>query len=138
MAQAFEFIANHYILVSIFIALLVAFFVNEGKQGGSAISSTNLVTLVNRENALVLDVRDSAEFGAGHIVSAVNIPYGVFDLRAAEIDNEKERPVVVVCKIGQHSGAVGKKLRTRGFVDVRRLSGGISEWSASNLPLVKG
>jgi len=44
----------------------------------------------------------------------------------------------VVCKIGQHSGTVGRKLGQLGFEDVRRLSGGMTEWSSAGLPVVKG
>ncbi|MEX2365655.1 MAG: rhodanese-like domain-containing protein [Pseudohongiellaceae bacterium] len=136
--QLFEFVGNHLILVGVFVFLLVAFFVNESKQGGAVIATGGLVTLINREDALVLDVRDSKDFAQGHIVGAVNIPYGSIDNRMAEVEDFKERPVVVVCKMGQHAGAVGKKLRARGFENVRRLSGGMAEWFAANLPVVKG
>lgn len=135
--QLFEFIGNHFILVSIFLFLLVAFFVNEGKQGGAAISTNNLVSLVNREDAVVLDLRDSKDYGAGHIAGALNIPYGSIDSRLGEIESHKQKPVVLVCKMGQHSGAIGKKLRAQGFENVRRLSGGMAEWSANSLPVVK-
>lgn len=137
MDQLFEFVSNHYILVALFVVLLFVFFINEGKQGGAAISTSNLVTLVNREGAVILDVRDSKEFGAGHIAGAVNIPHTAIDSRVGEIAAYKKKPVVLVCKMGQHSSGVGRKLKTQGFVYVRRLSGGMAEWSASNLPLVK-
>ena len=137
MEQFFEFIGNHFILVGVFIFLLVAFFVNEGKQGGAAIGTSNLVTLVNREGAVILDIRDNKEYSAGHIAGAVNMPYASVDSRIGELEDYKEKPVVVVCKMGQHSSSAGKKLKAQGFTDVRRLSGGMSEWSASNLPVVK-
>ena len=120
-----------------FIFLLVAFFVNEGKQGGAAIGTTNLVTLVNREGAVILDIRDNKEYSAGHIAGAVNMPFASVDSRIGELEDYKEKPVVIVCKMGQHSSSAGKKLKAQGFTDVRRLSGGMSEWSASNLPVVK-
>ena len=97
----------------------------------------SLVNLINREGATILDVRDSKEFGAGHITGAINIPYASFDGRASELEKFKDKPLVVVCKMGQHSGAIGRKLLAQGFEDVRRLSGGMSEWQASNLPMVK-
>ncbi|HAK50376.1 MAG TPA: rhodanese-like domain-containing protein [Gammaproteobacteria bacterium] len=137
MEQFFEFIGNHFILVGVFIFLLVAFFVNEGKQGGAAIGTTNLVTLVNREGAVILDIRDNKEYSAGHIAGAVNMPFASVDSRIGELEDYKEKPVVIVCKMGQHSSSAGKKLKAQGFTDVRRLSGGMSEWSASNLPVVK-
>ena len=135
--QIFEFIGNHFILVSIFVALLVAFVINEGKQGGAAISPSNLVNLVNREGAVIIDVRDMKEFGSGHIAGAINMPYVNIDSRIGELDPYKEKPVVLVCKMGQHAGGVGRKLKTQGFENVRRLSGGMAEWSANSLPVVK-
>lgn len=136
--QIFEFMINHFILVGIFFTLLFAFLVNEGKRGGASITSATLINLVNKENALVLDVRDKKDYSAGHIVDAVHIPYASLDQRMSEIEAFKERPIVIVCKMGQHSGAVGSKLKAKGFEDVRRLGGGMTEWTASNLPVVKG
>ena len=137
MEHLFEFIGNHYFLVGVFVFLILVFFINEGKQGGVSISTSNLVTLVNREDAVVVDIRDGKEFGAGHIAGAVSIPHTAVDSRIGELEGYKEKPVVLVCKAGQHSGPIGKKLKARGFGDVRRLSGGMAEWSASNLPVVK-
>ncbi len=135
--QIFEFIGNHFILVSIFVFLLVAFIINEGKQGGAAITPNSLVSLVNRDGAVIVDVRDSKEYGGGHIAGAVNMPYMAIDSRVGELEPYKEKPIVLVCKMGQHAGAVGRKLRAQGFEDVRRLSGGMAEWSANSLPVVK-
>ena len=135
--QIFEFVTNHYILVSLFIFLLVAFVINEGKQGGAAITPTNLVTLVNREDAVLVDIRDNKEFGAGHIAGALSIPLSSVDTRIGELEAYKNTPVVLVCKMGQHASATGRKLRAQGFSNVRRLSGGMAEWTANSLPVVK-
>ena len=137
VAQIFEFIGNHYILVSVFIFLLVAFIINEGKQGGAALTPNNLVNLVNREGAVIVDIRDNKEFGNGHIAGAVNIPFGTIDSRVGELHPYKEKPIVLVCKMGQHAGSIGRKLRAQGFEDVRRLSGGMAEWGANSLPVVR-
>ena len=75
MGQLFEFIGNHYILVVVFVALLFAFFINEGNLCGPKISTTSLVTLVNRDSALVIDVRETKDFNLGHIAGALNMPY---------------------------------------------------------------
>ena len=137
MEQFFEFIGNHYILVTVFLVLLFAFFINEGNLGGPKKCTSSLVNLVNRDGAIVIDVRETKDFNLGHIAGALNIPFASVDARLGELSNYKDRPLVLVCKMGQQSGAVGKKLKSNGFEDVRRLSGGMSEWSASNLPLIK-
>jgi rhodanese-related sulfurtransferase len=138
MDQLIVFVTNHPILVGTFLVLLVLFIRNESQRGGATVSAQALVNLVNREGALVLDVRDAKEFSAGHIVGAVNIPHGLLGGRLSELDKYKDKPVAIVCKMGQHSGAAGTVLRKAGFQHVSRLTGGITEWRNQNLPLVKG
>ena len=135
--QIFDFVTNHYVLVSFFVFLLVAFVINEGKQGGAAITPTNLVNLVNREGAMLLDIRDSKDYSSGHIAGAVSMPVSSIDARIGELESHKDKPVVLVCKMGQHASATGRKFKALGFENVRRLSGGMSEWTASSLPVVK-
>ncbi|MBT5702421.1 MAG: rhodanese-like domain-containing protein [Gammaproteobacteria bacterium] len=135
--QIFQFVSNHYILVSSFVFLLVAFVINEGKQGGAAITPTNLVNLVNREGAVLLDIRDPKEYSAGHIAGALSMPVSSIDARIGELESEKGKPVVLVCKMGQQASATGRKLKALGFENVRRLSGGMPEWTAGSLPVVK-
>ena len=135
--QLFEFIFNHYMLVSVFVFLLIAFMINENRRGGATVSPADLVNLINREDAVVLDIRDKKDFKEGHIVNSVNIPYASMSNSIQQLEKYKERKLVIVCKMGQHSSAIGKKLKELGFPEVQRLSGGIAEWRAGNLPLVK-
>jgi rhodanese-related sulfurtransferase len=138
MSQLFEFVGNHPILVGIFAVLLTLFIRNETQRGGRGVSPQELVNLVNKEGAVVLDVRDSKEFAAGHIVDAVNVPHTSLESRIAELEKYKEKPVTIVCKMGQHAGTAGAMLRKAGFASVSRLSGGMTEWRNQNLPVVKG
>ena len=135
--QLFEFAGNHYILVSILLFLIVVFVINEGKQGGAAITPTSLVTLVNREGAVIVDIRDGKEFSSGHIAGAVSMPFSSFASRMDELESFKDKPVVIVCKMGQHAGTIGRRLKAKGYENVRRLAGGMGEWTAGNLPVVK-
>ena len=137
MDQLFTFIGNHPFLVGAFVLLLALFIRNEMQRGGSSVTAQQLVDLVNRENALVLDVRDRKEFDAGHIVDAVNIPAAALESRLGELKEYADRPVIVVCKMGQHAGAAGIVLRKNEFTNVSRLAGGLAEWRNQNLPVVK-
>ena len=137
MEQVIEFAGNHPLLLGAFVVLLVVFIRNETQRGGRSVSAQELVNLVNREDAVIVDVRDKKEFDQGHIPHAVNIPYASIDSRMSELDDFKERPIVLACKMGQHSGPAGTALRKQGFVNVSRLSGGIAEWRNQNLPVVK-
>lgn len=138
MERFFEFLSNHPFLVGTFLLLLVLFIRNETRRGGRSVSPQQLVDMVNREDALVLDIRERKEFQAGHIVDSVNVPYSSLESRLDELKKHKERPVVVVCKMGQTAGAAGTLLRKQGFENVSRLTGGIAEWRNQSLPVVKG
>jgi len=137
MEEFFNFVSNHPILVGTFVVLLVLFIRNEMNRGGAVVGVQELVQLVNNENALVVDVRDKAEFDQGHIVDAINIPFASIETRADELNKHKDRPIVIACKMGQHSGAAGTALRKKGFENVSRLRGGVAEWRVQNLPVVK-
>ena len=137
MDQLFEFIGNHPILVAAFVLLLVLFIRNETKRGGRSVTAQQLVDLVNRENALVIDVRDKKDYDSGHIVDAVNIPFAALNNRVNELKKHRDRPIVVACKMGQHAGTAGTILRKNGFDNVSRLTGGVTEWRNQSLPVVK-
>lgn len=137
MDQLFVFIGNHPYLVGAFVVLLALFIRNEMSRGGATISAQELVQLVNNEGAVVVDVREKAEFDSGHIVDAINIPYASMESRLDELEKHKSKPIVLACKMGQHAGSAGTLLRKAGFEHVSRLRGGITEWRGQNLPVVK-
>lgn len=136
MDRLIEFAANHYLLVSAFFILWALFFMTESRRGGRALSPQAATHKINRENALVVDVRDPEEFRQGHIAGSVNIPLRELVDRSEELKG-KERPVVLVCKNGTQTGAAGKQLRARGVEDLWRISGGLTAWRGDNLPVVK-
>ncbi|PIE40807.1 MAG: sulfurtransferase [Gammaproteobacteria bacterium] len=136
MDRVIEFAINHPVLVGGFLGLLAAFIFLETRRGGKSVSSQQLTNLVNKEEALVLDVRDAKEFKEGHITGSKNIPFSALKNKLGEIDQFKDKPIVLVCKMGQHAAAAGRILSTSGFKDVRRLTGGVSAWKSDGLPLV--
>lgn len=138
MDQLFQFISHNPLLVGTFVLLLVLFIRNETRRGGQSVSPQQLVDMVNRQDAVVLDVRERKDFQAGHIVDSVNVPYSALESRVDELKKFKERPIVVTCKMGQTSGSAGTLLRKHGFDNVSRLTGGMAEWRNQNLPVVKG
>jgi len=137
MDRFIEFAVNHWILVSVFIGLLVAVLVNESRRGGRGVSSQQLTHLINRDSAVVIDVREVADYEVGHITGSLNIPYARLTDSLGQLDQHKQVPVILVCKMGQHSGEAGRILHAAGFEDVRRLTGGVGSWTADGLPLVK-
>ena len=89
MEQFFTFLGNHPLLVGTFVLLVVLFFRNESVRAGATVGTQELVRLVNKEDAIVLDVRDRTEFMEGHIVDAVNIPYASLESRVDELAKHK-------------------------------------------------
>ena len=132
----FVFISEQWILVSIFVLLIYAFAFSERLKGGKPISSHEVTRLMNSDQALLLDIREAKDFNEGHVTHALNIPFAKLDSRLGELEKHRGKLLVVADKLGQQAGAAGKKLRKAGF-DVRRLQGGMAEWSSQGLPLVK-
>ncbi|MGB4343223.1 MAG: rhodanese-like domain-containing protein [Moraxellaceae bacterium] len=137
MDRFLEFAVNHYLLVGTFVALLIAWIVTEMARGGQSVSPQGLSALVNQQNARVIDIRDPAEFKTGHITGSDNIPYSRIGERLEELKKELDRPIVIICNIGQTAGAAGSQLKTAGLTQVYKLEGGISNWKSQSLPLVK-
>jgi len=139
MEKLFEFAFNHWMLVTAFFALLAYALFLEGRRAGRKLSPQEVVQLLNREQAVLVDVRDRKDFREGHIRGSLHLPLSSLKERAGEIRKKNEEAqVVVVDKAGQHSGHAVKLLQSAGIEPVARLNGGISEWRASNLPLAKG
>ena len=137
MERVFEFAVNHYILVSLFVAFLLAILVLESRRGGAKISAQGAVNLINRDEAVVVDIRDRKDFNEGRITGAINIPLNSIKSRASELKKFKDKQIIVVDKMGQHSAMAVKQLNAEGYTNVVRLNGGVADWKASNLPLVK-
>ena len=137
MTRFFEFLANHWILAGLWILLLGALIAYLKAKSGKSVSPQQATLLANRENGVILDIRERKDFERGHIVDAINIPLAKLNERVVELDKKKDLPVVVVCQMGQHSGEALKILQAQGFARVSRMSGGMTEWIGQSLPLVK-
>ncbi|MBC3422599.1 MULTISPECIES: rhodanese-like domain-containing protein [unclassified Pseudomonas] len=136
VAHLIQFATDHFILVAIFFVLLILLLVNEIRRGGQSLSNGQLTALVNAEKGVVIDIRPSKEYSAGHIVGALNIPQDKVVGRIAELEKHKEKTLIIVDAMGQQSGTVCRELLKAGFT-AAKLSGGVSSWKADNLPLVK-
>lgn len=132
-----EFLIQQWHLAGALAVAVILLAIHESRRGGTSISPQQLSRLVNDQQAAVVDLRDAADFRKGHIVGAINIPYNKVDERWSELEKLREHPLILVCKIGQSASAVGKQLIAKKFPHVYRLGGGIGEWQASQMPLVK-
>lgn len=136
MENALIFVQEQFLLVIPLIALVFLLLRHEGAKGGQKLSCSQLIQAANANNALLLDVRDTAEYDAGHIVDAINIPHAKVAAGIQQLEKYRDKQIIVIDKLGQHSAAVVKTLTEKEFTAVR-LGGGLAEWQQDNLPLVK-
>ena len=140
MNRFFEYTTNHPFLVAaaaILAVLAVMFEMRQRSRGSNSIGTADAVRLQN-SGALLVDVRDSNDYEAGHIIEARHIPAAEIATRAESLKKFKEKPVIVYCDGGSASAAAARQLRASGFNKVVTLSGGLHSWRQENLPLVKG
>jgi rhodanese-related sulfurtransferase len=135
------FAGRHSILSLALLGLTLAIVFNELSafaRGFKALGPAALTALVNRDNALVVDLRPHADFEKGHIPGSKNVQPSQFDPEHKQIAAARSLPVVLVCKAGQASGDAARRLRKAGFERVYVLDGGIGAWQQADLPLAKG
>ncbi len=140
MQQYVEFAGNHPILVVIWIGLLLAIIVSYIQAMFSKlqfVTPTELTLLVNREDALVLDIRSNDDFKRGHITGARNIPLAQLSGQIGSLENAKDAPIIVVCQAGMSAQGAAKQLSAAGFSRVAVLTGGMGKWAEASLPVVK-
>jgi rhodanese-related sulfurtransferase len=135
-----EFIGNHYLLVAALVVVIVILLRTEIGQltrRYKMISPAELVRLINRDNALVIDVSPQADFDKGHIAGARHVALNLIDPEHKELAKVRELPVAVVCRSGMTAQGVCARLSKAGFTRVHCLEGGLNAWIAAELPIVK-
>lgn len=105
--------------------------------GGPRVNTLQATQMMNRENALVLDVREAKDYAAGHILGAKNLPLAQLEQRAGEFDKYKAKSVIVICDTGSVSARAVALLKGRGFSNVVNLAGGFRAWLQGGLPVEK-
>ncbi len=135
-----QFMQDNLIMVLIFLTsglmLLWSMFGNK-MRGIKEIDTASAVQLINRQNAVILDVREPNEFAEGHLLNAKLIPLKKLAERVGELEKYRNKPILVVCRSGQRAGTGTSFLNKAGFTQTYSLSGGIIAWQKANLPLEK-
>lgn len=131
-----EFIMNHYQLTAAFSVVLLLLLFNEWKEklsNANSILPSEVVTLINRQNAIVFDIRTKEKFNEGHIISSKHTPEIIND----HIKKHKTKNIIIVCDNGSKSHAFSTALKKEGFDKVSSLEGGVQAWRAADLPIEK-
>ena len=136
-----EFIMNNLALAALWVASGVMLAWPELSKlagvGGQELGTLEATRLMNQGNVLVLDVRDEAEYAAGHLPRARHIPLKDLSTRVGEIAKFKAKPVLVTSKAGPRGATASRLLRQAGFTTVFQLRGGLPAWQQASLPLEK-
>lgn len=137
MAQLIEFIGNHLFLVVGFLVVgaMLAHNLYSDMGGSGNLSPQQATEMINREDAMVVDVRPMADFNKGHILGAKNYPMNGLMKQLTQLEKHKQGPIIVSCRSGAQSAMACKQLRKAGFEKVYNLRGGILAWSSANLPV---
>ena len=136
-----EFLANHVLLALAFIGVLVALAVVEAQRhlrGYTALTPAGLTQLINRDNALLIDLSSQQDFEKGHIPGARAVAPSQFDPESKDLAKARELPVALVCRNGQASAQAARRLQKAGFSKVFWLEGGLGAWNEAQMPLAKG
>jgi rhodanese-related sulfurtransferase len=133
-----KFIFDNWMLIAIALASgsLLLWPVIQG-AATAGLDPAGAVQLINREKGVVIDVCEPAEFAAGHVGGAKNIPLGELESKLTGVVKNKSLPLILVCQSGARSGralAIAKKL---GYEQAQSLGGGLARWKAANLPIEK-
>ena len=135
-----EFFKNNVLLIGLVLGsgiMLLLPSLKKGAGGVPNVSATEAVALINRDNAIVLDVRSEAEYASGHIVDAKHIPLDALAERLNELKKYQNKPILVNCQRGMRSAKACDILRKAEFTQLNNLQGGLDAWLAAKLPIIK-
>jgi rhodanese-related sulfurtransferase len=131
-----KFLLDNWMLIAVALASGVALIVPVlGK--GSGLSPQDMVQLMNREKAVVIDVCEPDEFAQGHVIGAKNLPSGELEAKLAQVVKNKATPVVMVCQVGARSARAAATAQKLGYENAQSLAGGLKAWQAANMPVEK-
>lgn len=140
MEELLDFAVRNYLLFAALLAIITLIAFTELRrftQGYKIITPTEAVTLINRQEALVLDVRTANERSQGSIINAKHVPLDALSQQADNLTKDKDKPVLVFCKMGNRSSGACKLLLKNSYTDVYNLKGGINAWINDQLPITK-
>lgn len=133
-----KFIVDNWMLILIALSSggMLAWPMVRGANTGS-LTAQGAVQLINRERAVVVDVREPEEFATGHVTGAKNVPLNQLEQKLPTAVKNKSLPLLLVCASGsraQRAVATAKKL---GYEQAQAVAGGLKSWKDANLPLEK-
>lgn len=134
------FLGHHLMLGYTFLALMALLTLVEFirlRRLGASLSATEAVSLINRDNGVVVDLRDREAYQQGHILDSILLTTTEAADAAKKLEKHRNKPLILVCYSGTTAQKMAHALTGLGF-NARALAGGIPSWVAAELPLIKG
>lgn len=135
--QVLEFAQNHMVLSGAFVAIAIAVLAYEMMSGAKGLTPAQAVAMMNRDEAVLVDIRDRKEFAQGHAAGAIHIPQSKLDSQLQTLEKHKDKTIVVACKLGNSATLTVAKLHKAGFTQAVKLKGGMTQWQQDGLVMVK-
>nr|WP_136251448.1 rhodanese-like domain-containing protein [Ningiella ruwaisensis] len=141
MEQVLEFAKSTPILSIIWVVLLVLViysFISPLLSKVKRVDNHAATLMINKQDAIVLDIRPLKDYKAGHIVGARQIkPEEVREGNFQKLEKFKSQPIIVVCAMGNLASGAASKMSKQGFTEVAVLNGGMNAWQSAGLPVTK-
>jgi len=136
-----QFLQNNWPLVLIVLvsgSMLVWPLIGRPLSATREIGAVQATQLINRKDALILDLREAKEYEGGRVPNAMHIPLSQLATRGQELGRFTTRPLIAYCDRGNRSRSAAGALAKLGFKEIYTLRGGVRAWAEAGLPLEKG
>lgn len=140
MEEYIDFASRNYLLFITLAAVITLIIITElrrATKGYKEISPPDAVLLINKEDALVLDVREANERSQGNIIDSKHIAFSSLTDKLDSLSIDKDKPILVFCKMGSRTSQACKLLLKNSYTNVFGLKGGITAWINEQLPIIK-
>jgi len=137
MDRYLSFFKQQPLLTGALLVILVLFVLNEWRHYMRLprLDPHQLISLVNRFGAVVLDARASTQFAKGHILGAINVPLESLGKSLKKLNQYKQKPIILVGATSQANTQISQQLNKQGFLQVYALAGGMEAWLSEGLPV---
>lgn len=139
MSDLFQFIAAHWLLSSAFVIVLVITVITEWQdkeqKSSNHINTQTAINLINRSQAVVIDLRETEPFSHSHIIGSKNFPSSSIQQDETKLKKLSTKTVILVSENGIIKPVLNQTFKKYGFENLKILQGGIKSWKDANLPL---
>lgn len=142
MQDFIHFVMAHWLLFLLLLAVLVALLRLEWEEGAVGagpmkVSPEQAVTLINHEQAVIVDMRAAEEYTKAHILAAISVPLAKLDAQLGSLKKYATKPIILYGLSAKHFVAVKESLAKKGLQNVFHLFGGLNAWRDAGMPLEK-